>query len=85
MDRLTAEEASRRADVSGEFFGRLVDEAVLKSGDDGLFSAGDARRANLVQSLVDTGVGIADLATLIRDGRLSLEFPDMEAYERLPR
>ena len=82
MDRLTGEEVSRRANVSVEFFATLLDQQVIEPGPDGMFTPGDARRADLVRSLVDTGIGVPELAKLFRDGGLSLNFLDMPAYER---
>jgi class 3 adenylate cyclase len=75
-------EAARRANVSVEFFGLLREEGIIQAESDGTFSGGAVRRATLLRTLTDTGIPLAELATVIRGGRLSLDFLDLPSYER---
>ena len=43
-------------------------------------SASDARKASLVHSLVSGGLALDDLATALRDGKLSLDFVERPSY-----
>jgi class 3 adenylate cyclase len=82
VDRFAAAEAARRAGVSAEFLSRLVEQGVIEPAPDGTFGAGEVRRATTLRTLTDTGIGLADLATVIRNGSLSLDFLDFPSYER---
>lgn len=78
---LPAEQAAERAGVSPARLTELVDLGILAPRD-GQFSEGDVRRVGLVHALEDSGVDLGGLAALLGQGGLSLDFMDMEAYER---
>lgn len=81
MRRLSAEEVAHRAGVGRGRLTELVDLGIITARG-GHFTEGDVRRLILVQALEDSGVKLGPLAELLAKGELSLDFVDMEAYER---
>jgi adenylate cyclase len=81
MRHLSGEEVAHRAGVGGGRLRELVDLGIIAARD-GRFTDGDVRRVTLVQALEDSGVELRGLAELLERGDLSLDFVDMEAYER---
>jgi len=49
---------------------------------DGWFSAGDARRVRMIQSLERAGLPLEGMGTAVRNGDLSLDFLDLASYDR---
>jgi adenylate cyclase len=75
-------EAADRAGVSVDWLTRLVELEIVKPAEGDRFTAGDARRAELVQSLEKAGIPMEGLAAAIRGGTLALDFLDAAAYDR---
>ena len=75
-------EAAERAGVSAEQLSRLVELRIVKPGEGDRFTAGDVRRAELVQSLEGAGISLEGLAAAIEQGTLGLDFLDSPVYER---
>jgi adenylate cyclase len=78
----TRAEAADRAGVSVELLSRMVELGILRPAEGDRFTPGDARRAELVQSLERAGIPLDGLAEAIRGGTLSLNFLDGPVYER---
>lgn len=77
----TREAAAERAGVEASFVDHLLDLGVLSRGPDG-FSVGDVRRIQLAESLEGAGIPLDAVGASIRQGKLSLDFLDADAYER---
>jgi adenylate cyclase len=75
-------EAAERSGVTADELARLVDQGFLAPDDDGRFSAGHLRRAEVVKSLVASGISLEGLGGAIRSGAVSLDFLDAPAFER---
>jgi adenylate cyclase len=82
MVTYTRAEAADRAGVGVDLLNRLVELGILKPGEDDRFTPGDARRAELAQSLEKAGISLEGLAAAIRGGTLALDFLDAPVYER---
>jgi adenylate cyclase len=82
VNRISRQEFPRRAGVGSEQLGRLVDLGIVDPADDGSFSAGDVRRAQLVQGLVEAGLPVEATVEAIERGFLSLAFLDLPVYDR---
>ena len=76
MDGYTAEVAARRAGVEPREVVRLTDLGFLAGGADDGYTDADVRRIQVVQELERSGLPSDALASLVRDGRLSLDFLD---------
>jgi adenylate cyclase len=75
-------EAAERAGVSVDLLSRLAELEIVKPRDGDRFTDGDARRAELAQSLEKAGIPLDGLAAAIKQGALSLDFLDAPVYER---
>ena len=75
-------QAGERAGVSPEYLDRLVELKIVRPDDDGGFSAGQVKRAQLTQSLDTAGIPLDGLAAAIERGAISLDFLDSSVYER---
>lgn len=75
-------EAAERAGLSVEALRRLIELGIVGPGADDRFSAGEVRRAGLVNSLTAAGIPLDGIAAAIRSGQVSLAFLDQPAYER---
>jgi adenylate cyclase len=82
MTTYSRTEAADRAGVSVDWLTRLVDLEIVKPAEGDRFTAGDSRRAELVQSLEKAGIPMEGLAAAIRGGTLALDFLDAAAYDR---
>jgi adenylate cyclase len=82
MTTYSRTEAADRAGVSADWLTRLVELEIVKPAEGDRFTAGDARRAELVQSLEKAGIPMEGLAAAIRGGTLALDFLDAAAYDR---
>lgn len=71
----TIEAAALRAGVSVDTMTRLSDLGILAT-EDGSYSDADIRRVLVARALEQAGLPIEGMASLIRDGRLSLAFID---------
>ena len=76
MDGYSAEVAARRAGVEPREVARLTDLGILGASADDGYTDADVRRLQVVQLLERSGLPSEALATLVRDGRLPLEFLD---------
>jgi adenylate cyclase len=75
-------EAARRAGIDVEFLDRIEQLGLVRPSDDGSYSAGQIRRAQLVCSLDLAGIPLDGLAEGVRSGAISLNFVETESYER---
>jgi adenylate cyclase len=78
-------EVANQAGVSLEQVSALVDLGILRPADDGSFSAGDVRRARVVQGLERAGLPLEAMAKVIEQGDLSFDFLDLSVYDRFSR
>ena len=76
MDAYSAEVAASRAGVEPQEVGRLTDLGILAGSPDVGYTDADVRRVQVVQELERSGLPSDALGSLVRDGRLSLEFLD---------
>jgi adenylate cyclase len=74
-----------QAGVSPEQVAAFVDLGILTPALDGSFSAGDVRRARVVEGLVRAGLPLEAMATAMEQGDLSLDFLDLPVYDRFSR
>jgi adenylate cyclase len=77
----TREEAAERAGVEPPYLDRLLDVGILTPAAGG-FSDSDVRRMSLAKSLEGAGIPLDAVGAAIRQGSVSLDFLDAEAYER---
>jgi len=77
----TREEAAERAGVDASYLERLLDVGILSPAEEG-FSNRDVRRMLLAKSLEGAGIPLDAVGAAIRQGSLSLDFLDADAYER---
>jgi adenylate cyclase len=85
MGEVTRREVAVQAGVSPEQVTAFVDLGILKPADDGSFSAGDVRRARVVQGLERAGLPLEAMAEVIQQGDLSFDFLDLPVYDRFSR
>jgi adenylate cyclase len=76
------QEVARRAGVDPGYVDRLVELGILRPGEGGAFSRGDARTARWVHGLEGSGVPLDGMAAAVRDGALSFSFLDASAFDR---
>jgi len=76
METYSAEVAASRAGVEPQEVVRLTDLGILAGSDGDAYTDADVRRVLVVQELERAGLPSDALASLVRDGRLSLEFLD---------
>jgi class 3 adenylate cyclase len=77
----TRDEAAERAGVEPSFVDGLVDLGIVSPVEGG-FSTSDVRRIQLARSMEGSGIPLEALGASIRQGDLSLDFLDADAYER---
>lgn len=75
-------EAAKRADVTPDYVDRLLDLGILALPAGDVFTKGDVRRMALVQMLERAGLPVDGIAAAIAQGHLSLDFLDVESYDR---
>ena len=76
MDGYSADVAARRAGVEPGQVARFTALGIVATGADGGYTDADVRRIQVVHMLERSGLPSEALATLVRDGRLPLEFLD---------
>ena len=76
------QEAADRVGLESEFIERLTGLAIVRADDDGRFSEGAVRRAQLAYTLDRAGISLEGLAAGLASGEISLEFLDTEQYQR---
>jgi len=74
-----------QAGVSPEQVTAFVDLGILRPADDGSFSAGDVRRARVVEGLERAGLPLEAMAKVLEQGDLSFDFLDLPVYDRFSR
>lgn len=82
MTTFRISEAAERAGISVDELERMVELGIIAPDEDGRCRSGDVRRAELVSSLVTSGISLDDLGAAIRDGTVSLAFLDAPAFDR---
>ncbi len=82
MERYESAEAAERAGISVEKLRQLIDLGIVSPDDEARLTAGDVRRAGLINSLITAGIPLDSLGAAIRAGQVSLGFLDEPAYER---
>jgi adenylate cyclase len=85
VGRVSRREVAVQAGVSPERVTAFVDLGILKPSDDGSFSAGDVRRARVVEGLERAGLPLEAMATVLEQGELSFDFLDLPVYDRFSR
>jgi adenylate cyclase len=80
--RLTVADVAAQSGADMDYVERLLACGILTVGEDGLFSATDARRVGIVHSLTEGGLPLDGLAESIRRGDIDLGFIDDPAYDR---
>jgi len=75
-------EAAERAGVTVDQLSRLVELRIVKPIEGDRFSAGDVRRAELVQGLGRAGIPLEGFGAALEQGTLTLDFLDAPVYER---
>jgi adenylate cyclase len=75
-------EAGERAGVTADYLDRLLALKIVRADNDGGFSSGQVKRAQLSQSLDTAGIPLDGLAAAIERGAISLDFLDSQVYER---
>jgi class 3 adenylate cyclase len=73
-----AEVAAARAGISRDAFDRLKALGILGTAE--TYTDADVRRVHVARALERSGLSVDSLATLIREGRMSLEFIDHAGY-----
>jgi class 3 adenylate cyclase len=80
MDRFSAQTAAERSGSALDEVIRLTEIGILSGdGSDGYTDA-DVRRIQVARSLGQAGLSIDDLGSLVREGKISLEFIDDAGY-----
>jgi adenylate cyclase len=85
VGKVLRREVAIQAGVSLEQVTAFVDLGILRPADDGSFSAGDVRRARVVQGLERAGLPLEAMAKVIEQGDLSFDFLDLSVYDRFSR
>jgi len=83
MIRFEKAAVATRGGVEPGFVDRLIGSGIVAPGSDGRFSPGDVRRVKLMDTLERAGVSLDKVASVVHDGRLSLDFLDAAQYDRL--
>jgi adenylate cyclase len=76
------QQAAERAGVTADYLDRLVELKIVRLDEDGGFSSGQVKRAQLMQALDTAGMPLDGLAAAIERGAISLDFLDSPVYER---
>lgn len=74
---LRVEDLALHSGVAVETIHSFVDVGMLEPDESGTFSQPDIARVRLIDSLVEAGLGLGELAQAVRDGRLSLSYVDL--------
>jgi adenylate cyclase len=74
---LSADDLAMHAGVALDTIQTFVDAGMLAPDDSGAFREPDVARVRLVDSLVEAGLGLAELSRAVNDGRLSLSYVDL--------
>ena len=77
-------DAATRAGVAKAFFDRLVELGIVVPGEGDRFTAGDARRAGMAQTLDRTGIPLDGLADALQRDAVSMAFLDNPMFDRMP-
>ena len=80
MDGYSADVAAHRAGVEAAEVARLSALGIVAGSEDGGYTDADVRRIQVVQLLERSGLPSDALASLVRDGRLSLDFLDDASF-----
>jgi adenylate cyclase len=75
-------EAATRAGIDPAALDRLVELGIVRHDEDAGFTRSHVLRAQMAQALATGGIPLEGVASAIRNGELSLDFLDTEAYER---
>jgi class 3 adenylate cyclase len=84
-DGVSSREVAVQAGVSVPRVAAFVDLGILRPAGDGSFSAGDVRRARVVDGLERAGLPLESLTEVIGRGELSFDFLDLPVYDRFSR
>jgi len=82
LPTMTRAEVADRAGVSPTDVDVLIDVGILVPDPSGELTEGDARRATVVRTMLESGLPIEALGAAFRNGSLSLGFLDAAAYGR---
>lgn len=82
MPGLSEEEVADRAGLDHAFVGDLIRFGIIEPDDEGGYADSDVQRARILQTLEAAGLPLEGLGEAIRRGVLSLDFMDIETYDR---
>jgi adenylate cyclase len=82
VDGISERDVAERAGVDPDYVTKLVEVGVLAPDGDGTFSAGDARRARIYQSLERAGLPFQTMVEALERGELSFASLDSSLYDR---
>lgn len=75
-------EAANRAGVTVEQLSRMIELRIVVPGEGDRLTAGDVRRAELVQGLDRAGIQLEGFAAAMEQGTLAIDFLDAPVYDR---
>ncbi|HEU4863741.1 MAG TPA: hypothetical protein VFU44_08220, partial [Candidatus Limnocylindria bacterium] len=82
MGDLTIAQAASKAGLPDAYLDRLIELGIIEPDGEGRVTKGDVRRAKMVETLENAGIGLEALSAGMRSGRLSLAFMDTPSYQR---
>lgn len=82
MPGFSADEIADRAGLDRGFVQDLARLGIIRPGDDGGFTDGDVQRARILQTLAEAGLPLEGLSEAVQQGVLTLDFMDIETYNR---
>ena len=82
MPGLSEEDVAERAGLDRAFVENLVRLGIIEPGDAGRYAESDVQRARILQTLEAAGLPLEGLSEAIRRGVLTLDFMDIETYNR---
>jgi class 3 adenylate cyclase/DNA-binding transcriptional MerR regulator len=82
MGDYSSAEAAKRAGITPDELGQLVELGILHPAEGDRYSSGDIRKAALVHDMTEAGLPLEGLAAVITRGGMGLGFMDSPAYER---
>lgn len=82
MATYSKREAAERAGVGLDYMDRLAELNIVRADDEGSFTSGQVKRAQLTRSLDMAGIPLEGLAAGLARGTISLDFLESEQYER---
>ena len=82
MSTYSRAETAKRAGVTLDQLNRIIELRIVKPMEGDRFTAGDGRKAELVQGLDRAGIQLEAFAAALEQGTLTLDFLNAPVYER---